>query len=350
MNCSNCGMDIGDNKICPICGQVNERSPEPYNVTDLTDKKKDAFLNRNFAVLPKLIVIVLLLIAMSIFMLRRGADGGGSKGGTATANSGAGENAGGREEPDAETAGSEEKPDAAEAETVKEDSDYIVDQDAVNKLVTLDANIPKNADTFQGHSYYIYDDGCETWNDARRNCESRGGYLAVINSKEENDHLFDYMIMENQDEVFFGFTDQGSEGTWKWVSGKESNFTDWGTNSEGSREPNADSDYEDYAHMNSAMHDGHWNDKRFGKTTSYYFCEWNLINYQGKDCKGTAIQDKVPMRNNSRDDADVIVNLKQKEEVQILFLLTKDNGKQWYYVQHKSGVIGYVNSELLEVG
>lgn len=353
MKCENCNTEIGNNKKCPICGHVN-KDVSISEGTVSNGKRKDSFWNRNINALPKIIVVFLLLMTVSIYVFNRNANrGAASEDNSASGTSASETSSEGNSGDETATSLTDGRKTETEVEKPEEtayaESDFIVNQDAVDKLVTINANIPRNADVFQGHSYYIYDDGCETWNDAKENCESRGGYLAVINSKEENDYLFDYMITENKDEVFFGFTDQGHEGTWTWIPGKESNFTDWGVNSEGSQEPNADSEYENYAHMNSAMHDGHWNDKRFGKVTSWYFCEWDLINYQGKDCNGTSKKDLVPVKNNADESADIIVNLKQNETVRVLFQITKDDGKKWYYIQHKSGVIGYVNSNLLSI-
>ena len=358
MFCEKCGTDIGDNRKCPICGHENIILTESGSNIDPPKRRP----NQKFAIIATTIFVVFMFVGAGVLLHTISVFDNGDRSGTGETTE---QSAGGGGAPLVQFAGGESSVQSTGKESAgrvsdgkggvesdepqSADNDYIVNQEAAGKLKTIDANIPKNADTFEGHSYYIYDDGCESWNEAKKCCESRGGYLAVINSAKENEHLFDYMISENKDEVFFGYTDQGQEGTWTWVNNKDSNFTDWGINSDGVIEPNADSVYEDYAHMNSAMHDGHWNDKRFGKTTSYYFCEWNLINYQGKDCKGTAIQDKVPMRNNAKNEADVIVNLKQNEEVRVLYQLTRENGKKWYYVQHKSGEVGYVDAKLLEV-
>ena len=341
MFCEKCGSDIGNNEKCPICGHVNTPVSDP-----LSGEYSNPPIHGINSVITKAFLGGLIIVGIVIFLFAFNGDGSGTPtskpdevnpndldASIAISSEGVSNDSDG-EEPD---------------EPIDLDDDYIINQEAAHNLKTIEANIPQKAVTFQGHSYYIYDDGCESWDEAKKCCESRGGYLAVINSSEENEFLFDYMLEDNKDEVFFGYTDQEQEGTWKWVAGNESTFTDWGINNAGEQEPNADSVYENYAHMNSTMHDGYWNDKRFGKTTTYYFCEWNLINYQGKDCKGTTTQDKVPMRNNVKNGADVIVYLKQNEEVRVLFQLTREDGETVYYVQHKSGEIGYIDAKLMEI-
>ena len=224
---------------------------------------------------------------------------------------------------------------------------YALPEETIRKTVEIDANIPLKAVTFEGHSYWIFDNGCETWNDAQKFCESRGGYLAVINSPEENDFLYEYMLDAGYDEVFFGFTDQDNEGEWVWVSGKSSDYTDWGINAENSVEPNSSNDHEDYAHMNSSMHDGHWNDKMYGQKTTCYFCEWDLVSYLGKAQSAKAVRDGVPLKNDALAKADTVLELDKDEEVTVLYCLTKDDGEVWYYVQHRTGIIGYVEDQNL---
>ena len=51
------------------------------------------------------------------------------------------------------------------------------------------SNIPMDAVTFRGHSYYLYDPEESTWEDVLRNCASKQGYPAVVNNKQENKFL-----------------------------------------------------------------------------------------------------------------------------------------------------------------
>ena len=374
MKCTNCGKEISDGtKFCKYCGaQVKAQSDfnnsftkickkcgaslkegtrfcdkcgtpvySEFQVDDESEPKKSKNLWR--IIFTILILLVLIGLGMLAFSLAKAFSSFNDTGDNQN------------QEEEIVTEGVTNLPEESDTSKTKsekrdstnDDTDAIIDQEAVKNTAIIDVNIPQEAVTFGGHSYCIFDNGCESWNEAEEYCESRGGYLAVINSSKENEFLYDYMLNTGYDQVFFGYTDQNHEGTWEWVAGKKSEYQNWGINQKGEVEPNADSEYENYAHMNSEMHDGHWNDKRFGKVTACYYCEWDVVNYQENDYKGKVVHDDVLLKNNSLDEADDILKLKSGEELKVLYLLTKDNGEEWYYVQHKTGVVGYVRPEAL---
>ena len=68
-----------------------------------------------------------------------------------------------------------------------------------------------------------------------KNAKKLGGNLATINDKEENDWIFKNFeqISTGSSEglgVMIGITDGEEEGTWKWISGEEVTYSNWGTN------------------------------------------------------------------------------------------------------------------------
>ena len=65
-------------------------------------------------------------------------------------------------------------------------------------------NIPVDAVTYNGHSYYIYNNECDSWGKAKGYCIKQGGYLAAIDDSDENEFLYDYMVDSGYDEVFCG--------------------------------------------------------------------------------------------------------------------------------------------------
>ena len=54
-------------------------------------------------------------------------------------------------------------------------------------------SIPSDAKQYNGHMYYAFKDSV-TWNQAKSLCESKGGHLVTITSKEENDFVYDLIL------------------------------------------------------------------------------------------------------------------------------------------------------------
>ena len=179
------------------------------------------------------------------------------------------------EKPVEETAAEESQEEEAAAEESQEE-----------ETEEFDHNIPVDAISYNGHHYYFYNDVETNLTEAMDRCRDRGGYLAVINDREENNMLFEKMVDLGYEAAFFGLTDSVEEGVWGYLGADTSDFRDWGRNSKGVQEPN-DADYgEDHAMLDVHMLDGHWNDAQFGKmtvtpegkkygNTHVYICEWD---------------------------------------------------------------------------
>ncbi|MCC8013827.1 MAG: hypothetical protein LIO87_01405 [Eubacterium sp.] len=140
-------------------------------------------------------------------------------------------------------------------------------------LVYADEDDALNEKTeFNGNSYQLFS-GAETWEEASLACEEMGGHLATIGSQEENVFLYAMLIASGNLNAYFGFTDSGSEGNWRWVTGEEVTYTNWA-----SGEPNNQLLSENYAMFYYMNPDGTWNDGDFGGNTlageTNYICEW----------------------------------------------------------------------------
>jgi hypothetical protein len=133
---------------------------------------------------------------------------------------------------------------------------------------------------YNGHSYAIFSDVVNTWDEAQAYCKARGGYLAVINDAKENMALFNMIKSHNLTNVYFGYTDKDSEGDWKWVSDDNSTYENWGLVH---NEPNGGTG-ENYAMFYQDDPTGEWNDGDFGEngytvnSGKTFICEWNQEN------------------------------------------------------------------------
>uniref|UniRef100_A0AAZ3R477 C-type lectin domain-containing protein n=1 Tax=Oncorhynchus tshawytscha TaxID=74940 RepID=A0AAZ3R477_ONCTS len=66
---------------------------------------------------------------------------------------------------------------------------------------------------FECSCYFISTEK-KTWEKSRQDCLERGTDLVIINSKEEQEFLFNF-----KKRVWIGLTDRETEETWKWVDG-----------------------------------------------------------------------------------------------------------------------------------
>ena len=125
---------------------------------------------------------------------------------------------------------------------------------------------PLGTRPFGEHWYKVYDEAV-SWHEAKRRCEERGGYLACIGGRLENDFVAKLVGGKH---VWLGGTDEVREGQWRWVSGETFAFSHWG-----SGEPNNRGGDQDYLTMGHPRKDT-WNDlERYNpKWAAGYVCEW----------------------------------------------------------------------------
>ena len=129
---------------------------------------------------------------------------------------------------------------------------------------------------YNGHTYYAYETAeINSFRQAQEYCESRGGYLAVIDDDAENTALYDYVIHDlGLEDAYFGLTDEKTEGQWEWVDGSPYWYDNW---LEG--QPDNANDGEDYALFFYKDTPYKWNDGDFGKDhdtgTVVFLIEWN---------------------------------------------------------------------------
>lgn len=144
---------------------------------------------------------------------------------------------------------------------------------AIGAVVLIPKNeIPDEAGYFKGHYYYVQELDDMTWEEAEEYFESLGGHLMTISSKEENDYAIRYMMEEGYTSAYFGFTDAKTEGEWEWITGEQSNYTNW---AEG--EPNSENPTENYAMFYNLPTNLKWNDSGAASVanTYVYLCEWD---------------------------------------------------------------------------
>lgn len=155
---------------------------------------------------------------------------------------------------------------------IYEQNGYICEWEATNDEGTVEE------DGYAGHVYEFYtlpesewESGPITWEQAERRCEWKGGHLAVRESQAENDYLYAAMKQKGYENACFGYSDKETEGSWKWVNGVQSAYTNWH-----SGEPNHQNGNEHYAMFYQKFDDGTWNDGNgLIDADCAYICEWD---------------------------------------------------------------------------
>ena len=112
---------------------------------------------------------------------------------------------------------------------------------------------------YEDHYYYL-SDGALNWEDAALSADVLGGYLAAINSADENTALNAWLVSSGiyttggqyQVSPYLGLVDINSENEYFWYNGENLDYTNWAAN-----EPNDFQNLEDCVQM---LPNGQWND------------------------------------------------------------------------------------------
>ena len=98
-----------------------------------------------------------------------------------------------------------------------------------------------------GHQYYQLN--LSTWTAGEAEAVDLGGHLVTINDALENEWIRNTFAGRK----WIGFTDDGQEDDWYWISGEPVTFLNWKPG-----EPNNIGSFENYAEMGGTS--GQWND------------------------------------------------------------------------------------------
>ena len=91
--------------------------------------------------------------------------------------------------------------------------------------VPVRAEIPNEAIYYNGHYYYMYrESSVSVETEAVAFCESKGGYLAIAETEEEQQVLRYYMQSKNCGNALFGLADNGSANQWNGIGNANNAF------------------------------------------------------------------------------------------------------------------------------
>ena len=125
--------------------------------------------------------------------------------------------------------------------------------------VALSLALPSLAHALNWYSYgghdYAKTSAAMYWLAAEAEAVAQGGHLVTINDATEESWL---QTTFGTAKLWIGFTDQETEGTWKWISNEPVTYTNWAPG-----EPNNFGGGEDYAVMN-------WSGIKWNDLPNYY--------------------------------------------------------------------------------
>ena len=141
-------------------------------------------------------------------------------------------------------------------------------------ITYADSNKIFNPDN--GH-YYQRIDTPMTWHNAKTYCESLSGYLATITSIEENQFIYNNLVLPAGNHCWLGGTDEAIGGVWQWITGEPWEYTNWAC-----QEPNG-LEHENYLEIygyedgSCSNEKAKWNDEDNNGQDDYLICEWDEL-------------------------------------------------------------------------
>ncbi|MDA1053159.1 MAG: lectin-like protein [Planctomycetota bacterium] len=120
---------------------------------------------------------------------------------------------------------------------------------------------PPGTIEFGGHHYAVFETR-KSWEQAREDCQARGGDLVCIDDEREQRLV---QALAAGAEVWLGGSREPTDKQWKWISGEAITYTNWG-----SGEPGNSGGGENRIEM---WPNGQWNDQP-AHDQQPYVCEW----------------------------------------------------------------------------
>ena len=122
---------------------------------------------------------------------------------------------------------------------------------------------------WEDHTYRFIPLEGRDWEQINAYCKAEGGHLATIMSPEENSYLYDKIVEAGFSGAYFGYTDEITEGEWRWVTGETGAYENW-----------YEADVDNYREEDYAMlwttRPYFWNDGGLRESSGAAFiCEWS---------------------------------------------------------------------------
>lgn len=149
----------------------------------------------------------------------------------------------------------------------------IVDANNVEKKYLngkiVSSGIPSDALTYNGHSYKLYSDVADTWEEAKIYCESIGGHLVTITYENEQ-IVIENLLYEKGTKTDYwigGF--KNDRNLWQWVTNETFRYSNWED-----EQPDNYNGVENFIEIYQSV--GKWNDMPLYANENFgLICEWH---------------------------------------------------------------------------
>ena len=141
-----------------------------------------------------------------------------------------------------------------------------------------------------------------TWKQAYNDAKIKGGMLATVINKSENDQL---LYISNKKRGWVGGLDAELEGNWNWVSGKSFKYENWKD-----KQPDNAGGKEHFLEIQS---DGKWNDLPENYKQGYYLERKIRTNPNLADSDGDGYTDLVEIKAKSDPNSRLSVPYKNSK-------------------------------------
>lgn len=262
MFCEKCGNEVEENcKFCESCGNPisSSRLKEPRKEPEKKVRRKKLSKTTEIIILVSVICLVVvgnIFIFKEIFFKNKNTQSTLSKtNNNLNIDEKEGVDKGTSQENNMENKNQKEKEASNDTEEIQSKKEEKKDLKHTYKLIQSNLN----------------------WEEAKAYCESLGGYLATITSKEEEATVLN--LLENSDVkvLWLGANDLNSVGNFKWINGEDFSYANWAVN-----EPNNNNGVEHYLVLYKVEGNWLWNDGPLN-TNEYYkaenigfVCEWEV--------------------------------------------------------------------------
>jgi len=124
-----------------------------------------------------------------------------------------------------------------------------------------------------GHRYEVIDTPMN-WEEARNECEKRGGYLATITSKEEQAFILDLVIKQGKKHNCYWLGGYPEGKNWQWVTGENFSYKNWVSGKPSSSSSQIKMFMHRYDNIHGQYKRGQWEVDN-GSWGYGYICEWD---------------------------------------------------------------------------